>query len=103
MALIHSLLRLKDYNLVERFDLLDGERAIVYLPDGRSIVVYMCKDYLVDVPAIEDAVNDGNRADYIVFNAWDRPSPAAFTRAKNLRVPFISFLTFQNMLGDGTV
>jgi hypothetical protein len=103
MALIHSLLRLKDYNLVERFDLLNDERATVYLSDGRSVIVYMGKDYLVDVPAVEDAINDGNRANYIIFNAWDRPSSAALIRARNLGVPMISFVTFQDRLRDGNV
>lgn len=101
MALVHTLMNLRDEGLVDRFDLINEQRARVHLISGRSIIVYMSKDYIVGVLAITEAVVGDPRADYIVYNHWDCPTELAFSKAKELGVPFLIYSEFKRRIRDG--
>ncbi len=103
MTLVNTLMNLKDESLVDRFELVSEERARVWLPSGKTFIVYMAKDYIVGETAVKDALVTEPHADLIIYNQWDRPTSQAVSTAKELHVPFIHFSEFKQRIKSGQI
>lgn len=100
MALIHTLMRLKDDGAVTDFDLMGGQKAQVNLRNGKSIVVYMSDDYILGATSVREAVENTPYPDYIVYNNWNKVTEGAEEEARRLKIPFVKYGKFRYIL-DG--
>lgn len=100
MALIHTLMRLKNDGIVTKFDMMGRQKAQAYLINGKSIIIFMADDYIVGATAVKEAVASEPEPDYIVYNDWNKIVDGAETEARRLRIPFVSFGRFRYILDD---
>lgn len=95
MALIHTLMRLKDDGVITNFEMIGRQKARAYFVNGNSLVIFMADDYIVGVTAIKEAVAGEPYPDYIIYNHWNRVTPDARVEAKKLKIPFVSYGRFR--------
>lgn len=100
MALIHTLMRLKDDGIVLNFDMIDRQKARVNLVNGKSIVVFMADDYIVGITAVREAIATEPRPDYIVYNHWNKITDNAEAEAKRIGIPLVSYGKFRGILDN---
>ncbi|HLO17759.1 MAG TPA: hypothetical protein VK206_23215 [Anaerolineales bacterium] len=100
MALIHTLMRLKEDGVVTDFDMIGRQKAQASLINGKSIVVFMADDYIVGATAIKESVASMPRPDYIVYNNWNKIVDGADLEARKLKIPFVSYRRFRHILDE---
>lgn len=101
MALIHALMRLKDYGLVKNFEFVDRseEKAKVVLANEQQIIVYMAEDsYILTYIGIQNAWEPPPVPDYIIYNQWDKVTRQAHEKANSQGVNLVSFGEFHRLL-----
>lgn len=100
MALFNTLMRLKEDGLVKRFDMLQSQKAKVYLQNNQTVIAYMSDDYVIGVTSIRESAQSDPQPDYIVYNDWDKVTEQAEEEAKNLRIPLVKYGRFRYILKD---
>ena len=100
MALFHSLMRYKDDDLIEWFDMLEDDRAEIHLFNGDVYIVFMNSQYIVGESVVDEANDEHNLADYIIYNTWDRVAQSAKNYAEDCGISMVSFGQFSNILED---
>lgn len=100
MALIHTLMRLKEDGIVVNFDMMGRQKAKANLVNGQSVVVFMADDYIVGVTAVKESVASEPRPDYIVYNDWNKIVEGAEVEAQKLKIPFVKYGRFRYILDE---
>jgi hypothetical protein len=100
MALINTLMRLKDLRRVVKFEMIEREKARVELANGKLLVVYMSDDYVIGAASVMGAVATEPHPDYIVYNHWNKVTDDAFEEAKRLKIPLVKYGKFRYDLDD---
>lgn len=100
MALFHSLMRYKDNGLIKRFNMIEKDRAELYLFNGDSYVVFMNSKYIVGESVVDEAVESESPADYIIYNTWDQVAQTAKDYADTCGISMVSFGQFSRILED---
>lgn len=99
MAIFDALMRYKQERRIRSFDLLGNGKATVRLLNGRSIVIFMSVDYIIGEAQIVEA-SEEPRAEYVVYNAWDRVGGSAIAMAKRLDIEVKNFGAFGHRLDE---
>ncbi|MBE9399695.1 hypothetical protein IOQ59_20720 [Pontibacterium sp. N1Y112] len=100
MALFHSLMRYKDNGLIQWFDMFEDDRAEIHLSNGDSYVVFMNSQYIVGESVVDEANDEDNPADYIIYNTWDQVASSAKRHAENCDISMVSFGRFSRILEE---
>jgi|GEM_PF-2142416 len=100
MALIYTLMRLKDDGIVTKFDMMGSQKAQANLINGKSMILFMADDYIVGATAVKEAVASEPKPDYIVYNDWNKIVDGAEAEAQKLKIPFVSYGRFRYILDD---
>lgn len=98
MALFNTLMRLKEDGLVKRFDMLQTQKAKIYLHNNQTIIAYMSDDYVIGITSIRESIQSNPQPDYIVYNDWDKVTEPAEEEAKRLRIPLVKYGRFRYIL-----
>lgn len=99
MALIHSLMRYKNKNRIEEFEMHGEKKATVRLANLKSFVVYMSSDYIIGEAEIQEAA-DAPSAKFVVYNNWDNIGQGAFREAQRLGMEVHKFGAFGHRLDE---
>jgi len=100
MALINTLMRLKEDGAIKRFDMIEDQKARVYFQNNKSLVIYMSGDYILGITSIREAIQDEPRPDYIVYNDWDRVTENAEEEARKIRIPVVKYGRFRHIINE---
>lgn len=100
MALIHTLMALKDDGVVINFDMMGAQKAKANLINGKSLILYMANDYIIGRAAIREAVASDPIPDYILYNNWSQIVEGSDLEAKKLKIPFLSYGKFRYALDE---
>lgn len=99
MALFNALMRYKDQRQITRFDMHGDTKATLYLNNGDNCVVFMATQYIVDEADVTLAAKSP-KAEYLIYNDWDKVSSAAEQRAKRENISVMKFGRFAFRLDE---
>lgn len=97
MALIHALLSYRDAGKVASFEMSGTKKATLTLMNRAIVVVYMADQYIVGDVEVEEAAASPS-AQFLIYNNWDRVSPAAYSLGKRRGIEVVSFGAFGHRL-----
>jgi hypothetical protein len=99
MALFNALMRFKDEGRLRSFDMHGDKKATAHLLCGQSVVIYMSTDYIIGAAEIREAA-EAPRAEYVIYNNWDKVSSSAYEEARDLGIQVHKFGAFGYRLDE---
>lgn len=100
MALIHTLLRLKDDGQINSFKMNGDQSAKIFLANGSHYHVFMSNEYIIGETQVFESTSDGNVPDFIIYNDWDQVTGSAEREAKRKNIQIVKYGRFRYMLAD---
>ncbi len=99
MALFNALMRYKDQRQILRFDMHGDTKATIHLINGNNCIVFMANQYIVDEADVILAARPP-KAEYMIYNDWDKVSSAAEHRAQREHISIMKFGRFAYRLDE---
>lgn len=97
--LSHSLRYLYRDGYIARYNMESSTVAKVFLHNQNSLFVYIADDrYVITLADIMSAANHNPSIDYIIRNAWQEPTSAAYEECKRLNIVMVNYREFQKIL-----
>lgn len=99
MSLFHTLMRFKDEGRIARFETIESQKALATLPNGRSITVFMSKEYIIGGAEVQEALAEP-AAEFMIYNNWDKLTPSASEEGHRQGLPIMKFGAFGYKLDE---
>ena len=98
MALIHTLLRLKDNGEIDNFQMQGETHATVVSTGGNTFSVYMSDEYIIGETQVRQGFTDNLTPEYIIYNEWDMVTAGAEDLARRLGAKIVKYGRFRYIL-----
>ena len=100
MALINTLLNLKDHGEINNFTMNGDQSAKIFLSNGKHYHVFMSNEYIIGETQVFESTSAGHVPDFIIYNDWDQVTGSAEREAKRKNIKIVKYGRFRYLLAD---